>query len=627
MESTSFVPLLVIVVLAFLIPIVLTRFKSLGIPVVVGEIVVGILIGRSGFNLISGHDPILEFLGEFGLVFLMFLAGLEIDFTSLGEITTGSKTKGSQPKWGPVSLGIATFVATLLIATVIGFALTRAGMVRNPYMMALVLSTTSLGVVVPVLKERGLSQGRYGQTILMAALIADFGTMLLITVLVAVLSQGITVEVLLVGLLFIAFFLLYQLGLFVNRFAAVQRLVEELGHTSSQFRVRAAFMVLMVFVVLSQMLGAEVIMGAFLAGAAVALLRPKEDPDLAHKLEAIGFGFFIPLFFIMVGLDFNLAALYDSPAALQLVPILIAAAILVKFVPAMLFRFAFPWRETFAAAALISARLSLVIAASAVGLRLGVISESVNSAILLVAVITVASAPLLFIRLLPSASVTPEEERYTIIVGAGELGMAVAQRLQRQGERALLIDDQPERIQRAQEQGLLAHVVNGGSLDGEIGEAIDRSKAVIATHNSVDYNFRICHLAHTVYGIDNMVANVNEPSELARFERIGVKTVNAALDRAALLALLSRTPTTYELLTRTDDDKEVWEVRIESLEYSGRILREIRLPGDVLVLAISRSGELLVPHGNTRIEQGDRLTLVGSVEWMHPVNELFAEIV
>lgn len=623
MESNEFIPLLIIMLLAFLIPIVLTRFKGLGIPVVVGEIVVGILIGRSGLNLIAGHDPILEFLAEFGLVFLMFLAGLEIDFSNLGEIAA-ERSHQQARSWSPLSLGTLTFLLTLLLATGIGMALANADLVRNPYMMALVLSTTSLGVVVPVLKERGLSSGRFGQTVLMAALIADFGTMLLITVLVAVLSQGFTFEVLLVGLLFVAFFLLYQLGLFVNRISAIRRLVEELSHTSSQFRVRASFTVLMIFVVLSEMLGAEVILGAFLAGAIVALLRPKEDPELAHKLEAIGFGFFIPLFFIRVGLDFNLAALAASPTALQVAPLLILAAIVVKFIPALLFRLTFSWRETLAAGALLSARLSLVIAASAVGLRLGVISEAVNAAILLVAVLTVTAAPLAFVRLFP-AGASKRVRRPTIVVGAGELGLAVAQRLQAQGEPIILVDDQIERLARAQQQGLTALRFTGADMSEELSHSFERAGALVCTHNSSDYNFALCHLAHTTYGIDNLVANVNAPTELARFERIGVSTLNAALDRAALLALLSRSPTTYELLTRSDDQKEIWEVQVHAAAHSERTLRQIKLPGDVLVLAISRDGELLVPHGNTRIELGDRITLVGSQEWIHPVQEMFGQ--
>ena len=121
-----------------------------------------------------------------------------------------------------------------------------------------------------------------------------------------------------------------------------------------------------------------------------------------------------------------------------------------------------------------------------------------------------------------------------------------------------------------------------------------------------------------------MIANVNDPADIARFEHLGVKAFNAALNQAALLALIVRNPTIYALLTRTDDDKEVWEVVVGDGPCRGRTLRQLPLPGDVLVLALSRNGDLLVPHGNTQIAYDDRLTLVGSLEWVESTLAMFA---
>ena len=347
MEQTpSYVPLLIVLALAFSVPVVLLRFRRFGIPIVVGEILAGMIVGRSGLRLVPASDPILDLLAELGFVFLMFLAGLEVDFSNLGGGGAG-QTRSERPKWGPVPLGGLSFALTLAASSVVGLVLVSLGLARNPWMVALILSTTSLGVVMPVLKEKGLSSGRFGQAVLVAALIADFGTMLLITVLVAVLSRGITFDILLIGLLFVAFFLLYQLGAFSIRVKAVRRTIEELSHATAQIKVRMAFTIMLVFVALSQALGTEIILGAFLAGAVLALLRTPDDTQLGHQLEAIGFGFFIPLFFIQVGLRFNLDALLASPSAMLLVPILLAAAIVVKFLPALLFRLAFGWREAF----------------------------------------------------------------------------------------------------------------------------------------------------------------------------------------------------------------------------------------------------------------------------------------
>ncbi|NIT59254.1 MAG: sodium:proton antiporter, partial [Aliifodinibius sp.] len=327
-------------------------------------------------------------------------------------------------------------------------------------MMALILSTTSLGVVVPVLKEKNLTSGRYGQTILLASLIADFVTMLLITVLVAVISGGLTFEILLIGLLFVAFFLMYRFGDFIfNRIPRVRGLMDELSHATSQIKIRLAFTIMLSFVVLSEFLGTEIILGAFLAGAIISLLRQPEDAEVIHQMEAVGYGFFIPIFFIMVGVDFDLRAIISSPSALLLEPILLVSAILVKFVPTLLMRFSYSWRETLGAGALLSSRLSLIIAASAIGLRLGVISGPVNSDIILVAIITVTVAPLLFGQLVPDSK--KEEPELVVVFGAGALGTEVGRQLQNHKEKVVLIDFDEKRVQKAQKFGLeviLGHV-------------------------------------------------------------------------------------------------------------------------------------------------------------------------
>jgi trk system potassium uptake protein TrkA len=174
-NSHSFGPLLLVVALGFVVPFVLTQFKKLRLPVVVGEIAVGILIGRSGMNLIPEEDPILTLLSEFGLVFLMFISGLEIDFSNLG--LSSLKNGVRQEKWGPLPLAVVSFILTLAASVLISLLLVQVNLVKNPWMMSLILSTTSLGVVVPVLKERGLIIGQYGQSILISAWIADFATM------------------------------------------------------------------------------------------------------------------------------------------------------------------------------------------------------------------------------------------------------------------------------------------------------------------------------------------------------------------------------------------------------------------------------------------------------------------
>ncbi len=156
--TSPFISLLVVVFLAFLVPVILAQFKNLRLPIVVGEILAGIIIGQSGFGLISPDEPILDFMAEFGFVFLMFISGLEIDFSNLGNPSSRDvKKKGN--RWGPLPLSGISFILTLLLAAAISLGLVKMGLARNPWLMGLILSTTSLGVVVPVLKETRLYWG------------------------------------------------------------------------------------------------------------------------------------------------------------------------------------------------------------------------------------------------------------------------------------------------------------------------------------------------------------------------------------------------------------------------------------------------------------------------------------
>jgi Kef-type K+ transport system membrane component KefB len=622
MEATqSFLPMLVVLLIAFAVPIVLSRFKRFSIPIVVGEIVAGMIVGRSGLSLIPWDDLLIGIFANFGIVFLMFLSGMEIDFNSLRGFSPAGEEKRRQTS--VVSLAILHFVLTVCLASVASYLLVLFGLANNQWLVALILSTTSLGVVVPVLKESNLIGERFGQCILVSAVIADFATMLLITLSVAILSHGLTAEVLLITLLFVAFFVIYSFGTIFNKANGLRRTIQELSHATAQIKVRAAFAIMLGFVALSQTLGSEIILGAFLAGAIIGLLRTAEDADLSHQLEAIGFGFFIPIFFVKVGLGFNLPALLASSGALLLVPFLFVGAVLVKMIPALIFTVNFSFRESLAAGALLSARLSLIIAASAIGLRLGVIGDSVNSAIILVAIGTVIAAPLVFLRITPGGQ--RAQRRRIVVVGANDLGIHVARRLQAHLESVSIVDSDSERAAQAAGRSFETLSCNPERADAAMAALCGSARALVCTYDDPQLSYQVCDLAKNRYGVPHVVAQLNDASERSRFEAIGVTTLNAALDRPSLLALLARTPAIYTLFARTDDDKEVCEVTLTHERDIDKPLHQLGMPAGLLALAIRRNGELLVPHGNTRLCLEDRLTLVGSLEDIEAAKRRFGE--
>lgn len=608
-----FLPLLLVVLLAAIVPFVLARFRH--IPVVVGEILAGVIIGPSVLGWVNGHEPTLDLLAEIGFAFLMFLSGLEIDFSILFAASNQKKDNGINP----LMLAGLSFGLTLVLSLTIGFGLALAGFVHDPWMMTLILSTTSLGIVVPVLKERRMSSSRFGQTILLAALLADFLTMFLITVYVAAHSTGLSLEILLIVLLFVPVVLFYQLGARWLRIPAVRRIFEELSDATAQIKVRGAFAIMVGFVVMAQMIGAELILGAFLGGVLASLLSGSGEEKLRHKLDAIGFGFFVPLFFIFVGIQFDLDAFVEEPGAWLLLPVLLVGAFGIKLLSSLIFRLSFSWRESLSSGMLLSARLSLIIAASAIGLRLGSINQSTNAAIILVAALTATIAPLSFNTLQPGIGKN-QRRRITLIYGSNDLAFQVARHLQGHGEEVCFVETEEYAAGQINEQGFeLQYGADNftGCIDSLSPSQIEAFMALGLEDAS---NLEACRAARA-RGIDHVITFVVEPLLLPDFKRLGVQTLTPSIHRSSVLALMARNPAMFELMTSTTDDRDLREMVLENPELHGKHVNEINFPSDLRILAIRRDEEVIVPHGATRLAVGDHITVLGDLDMLEKAEE------
>jgi Kef-type K+ transport system membrane component KefB/Trk K+ transport system NAD-binding subunit len=607
-----FIPLLLVVLLAFLVPIFLARFKQ--VPAVVGEILAGILLGPSVFGLVNSHEPTLEILAEIGFAFLMFLSGLEIDFSILFAVSRTRPGKARSPIW----LAGLSFALTIVFAVAIGFWLTGAGLVKDPWMMTLILSTTSLGIVVPVLKEKKLTSSGLGQTILLSALLADFLTMFLITVYIAVRSTGLSLNILLIGLLFIPVLLLYQFGERHLRRPFVRRLMEELSDATSQIKVRGAFALMIAFVVLAELIGAELILGAFLGGVLASLLNDPDDEKIRNKLDAIGFGFFVPLFFVYVGVQFDLRAFLENREAWILLPELLFAAFAIKLISVLVFRFAYSWKETLASGMLLSARLSLIIAVSAIGVRFGAISESTNADIILVAALTATIAPMGFNILM----IEPDDKkkRAKVIFGDSELARQVGRELIAHGDDVVYINSNVELSRQNDEHEFEFN--NGVTLSSSIERTISeiRVDAFLALSPNDDQNLDACRAAHA-HGIDHILAFVAEPIRVTDFRGLGVQTLTPSLHRSALLALMARNSAMFSLMTSTTDERDLREFIVFNASLHDKRLMDLKFPANTLVLAIRRNDELIIPHGTTKLVTGDHLTILGEIDSLSAMEE------
>jgi Kef-type K+ transport system membrane component KefB/Trk K+ transport system NAD-binding subunit len=606
-HGMSLQSLLIITTLAFIIPLALAKMPKLSIPIVVGEILAGMMIGKSGFNLIDLENESLLFLSSFGFTYLMFLSGLEID---VSHMSSGNGKKGFK-EWmrGPVGLASLSFVLTLGLATTIAYGLYTAGIVKSFLLMALILSTTSLGVVVPIIKERKMSVTELGQTILLSALIADFVTMVLITLVASLIDGGQIANMLLILILFVAFFLLYRLGLLLSR----MDVIEKLAHATSQIRVRAAFALILVFVALAQQLGSEVILGAFLAGLIISMLSKHHGHELHMKLDAIGYGFFIPIFFIMVGVQFDIQAIQESANALVLIPILVLSAYFVKVVPALIFRIRYSMRETLSAGFLLSSRLSLIIAASQIGLSLGVISQAVNSSIILVAIITVTISPMVYQKIAPKPA--EKEEKVIVVIGMSQVGVFLVNRLRKMYDNIIHLTIEENAVGLIKESKIKrlpqdSKTVTKALVDVGIKEA---DTVVICTNNE-EYNYEVSVQLEKDFHYKNIYTVLNDEEAMKRLQDMGVNVVTPSMATELVLENLIRNPQTFSLLTEEREARKIAEIEIRSPRWIGSRIRELDLPESILILSIVRGQDIIVPHGSTQIQEGDTLTIMGSTD-------------
>jgi Kef-type K+ transport system membrane component KefB len=391
----SFTNLLIVAALGFSAPLILGLAPALRMPAVVLEIVAGIVVGPDVLGWVEVDEPV-EVMALVGLAFLLFLAGTEIEFHKLrGRV---------------LKVALLGFALSFGIGLAIGIGLTAAGVAKQPLFIAIVLSATSLGVVVPVLKDAGEINSTFGQLVIAAASIADFATVILLSVFFSRESASTTSQLLLIGGLF-ALAVLTALAIAgVSHLMRLRETLRRLQDTTAQIRVRGAFVLMIAFVALATELGLEVILGAFIAGAILTLVDQDTmmtHPEFRRKLEAAGYGIFIPVFFVTSGLRFDLDALLAGGGTLARVPIFLAALLAIRGLPALLYRPLVPRGRVSVSALLQATSLPFIVAATAIGQDLGVISAANAAAMIAAGLLSVLIFPATALSLLKRGSQEP----------------------------------------------------------------------------------------------------------------------------------------------------------------------------------------------------------------------------
>lgn len=357
--------------------------RAVRVPIIVFELLLGIIAGPAVLGWVA-PGIVLERLSDLGLVMLFFMAGMEIDFRAIAG--------------RPLLRASLGWVISLALGIGVGLLIAPA---ESMIIIGIALSSTALGTLMPILRDAGELATPFGRMVTAIGSVGEFLPLIAISVLLSTRRAPVAAVIL------IAFVVLAALVVFIAHRASHGRLhafVRATLHTSEQFGVRFVLLLVAGLVGLSLVLDLDMLLGAFIAGAVWRIIMsraPEQDAEaVSTKLEAIAFGFLVPLFFIYTGVTFDLTSLLASPTALVLVPVLLVALLVIRGVAA---QFSVPagagLRERTAVGLLAATGLPIIVAVAAIGVDEGVLSSAIAAALVGAGMLSVLLYPLIAMTL------------------------------------------------------------------------------------------------------------------------------------------------------------------------------------------------------------------------------------
>jgi Kef-type K+ transport system membrane component KefB len=376
--------LFLVALIAVAAPLVSELPIGLRLPIVVVEIALGIVVGPYVLGWAEATG-VLAFLGTLGLAFLFFLAGLELNFEEL--------------RGRPLRLGLKAWTVSIVLALAVTFLLRTTGFLNAPIMIATALATTAIGTLLPILRDSGELKTRFGTLVLGAGAVGELGPVLVVSLILT--HEHTTWQQTFLLLVFTGVALAAAIAALRVRLRPIVRLLERTLHASSQLPVRICILLMVGLVVLAHEFGLDLILGAFAAGMVVRLASEGEKGEvLREKLEAIGYGFLVPLFFVVSGIKFNLGSLLESTDALLRVPFFLALFLLLRGSPSLLFyRKDLTKGERLPFILYISTALPLVVAITDIGVATGRMRSENAAALVGAGMVSVLLFPLFALAL------------------------------------------------------------------------------------------------------------------------------------------------------------------------------------------------------------------------------------
>lgn len=605
--------LFLVVLLALVIPIFMARFQISNVPTAVAEIIVGIVMGSSGFSLITSmHD--LTFLSNLGVILLMFLSGMEIDFDLLQRKNNPKGKSQAGKTVDPLKPAITAFIGIVVMAFVLAYILRLTGLFSEVMLAAIILMTVALGVVIATLKEKNILGRPIGQTILLTAVLGEVIPLLLLMIYASV-NGGNAEQLWLIILLFAAAIFL------LRRFKQPYLWFAKITKATTQLDIRLAFFLIFALVTVAERVGAENILGAFLAGMVMKLLEPSEATK--DKLTSIGYGFFIPIFFIMTGVGLNLRSLFAHPSSLMLLPVLVIFLFIAKAPVVLTYMRYFQKKNAFAGGFLTATTITIVLPTLQVARKLHAITSTQSDAFILAAVIVCILSPIVFnsnFVLLPEDKIKEK----VAIVGANAVTVPVAHDLHANWYSVKMFTDKKNQYKtydsRVENLTFLPNLdeetlEKGGVFDGDI---------VVAANRADEDNIKIARMAKEK-GVNRVIARLSEVDSktLTEFNEKGIEVFNSTNVHAALMRAMIESPTVYRIMT--DTKNILYSVKVKNTHYTGRQLMDLEFIDQITVSRIKRGDEWLIPRGATEIEPEDILVFSGEFKVADRVRDLLSK--
>ena len=390
----SFTSLLIVGAVAVAVPLFLGLVPAVKVPAVVLEILGGILVGPTVLGWVH-LDVAVRVIADLGLGFLLFMAGFEIDLRRFDRRI--------------LILVSRAFLLSVMLALLVAYGLQLGGQVKDGLLVGIILVATSLGVLVPILHDAGQTETIFGRMIMAAGSLAELAPLVLLSVFFSASSKNPGAELgLLAGFvgLTAAIVVVTQR---VRVWGPLREVVHRLENTSSQLRVRLAITFALAFSAVAEHFGLATILGAFLAG--VVMRRTDETPasqeEFQGKLEAIGFGFLIPVFFVSTGVGLDITALFHSTRAIILVPVFLVALLVVRGLPALLYVRVVGRTRAIAAGFMQATSLTFIVVATVIGVQTGHQRTSTAAALVVAGLLSVVIYPPVALRMLKGAASRP----------------------------------------------------------------------------------------------------------------------------------------------------------------------------------------------------------------------------